>query len=104
MRQRLTRLPGLAYPRKDEANDFGAPMSDSVLNSTTSLDRACERLVRAVDRLEHAVDVAGDGAVPESGGELEAARSESEQLRETQELIAEQLDSTITRLRGVLGG
>jgi hypothetical protein len=85
-------------------DDLGVPMSGSALNSATSLERAFERLARAVDRLEHAVEVARDGDVPESGGNPGAERSESEQLRETHELIAEQLDSTIARLRGVLGG
>lgn len=79
-------------------------MSDSALNSATSLERAFERLAQAVDRLEHAVEVASDRPAPDNGEEAEAVRSESARLRETHELIAEQLDATIVRLRGVLGG
>ena len=79
-------------------------MSDSAMNSATSFERAFERLARAVDRLEHAVQAASDRPAPDNGGDLEAARSESAQLRETHELAAEQLNSTIARLRGVLGG
>jgi hypothetical protein len=104
LRQRLTALPGVAYPRTNEMNDIGVPMSDSALNSATSLERAFERLARAVDHLEHAIEAASDRPAPENGGDLEAARSESAQLRETHELAAEQLNSTIARLRGVLGG
>jgi hypothetical protein len=85
-------------------NDIGAPMSDSTLNSATSLERAFERLARAVDRLERAVEVASDRPAPDNGEEAEAARGESARLRETHELIAEQLDATIVRLRDVLGG
>ena len=85
-------------------NDIGTPMSDSALNSATSLERAFERLAQAVDRLEHAVEVAGDRPAPDNGEEAEAARVESARLRETHELIAEQLDATIVRLRGVLDG
>ena len=79
-------------------------MSDSAMNSTTSLERAFERLAQAVDRLEHAIEAASDRPAPETGGDLEAARSESAQLRETHQLVAEQLNSTIARLRGVLDG
>jgi len=79
-------------------------MSDSVMNSATSLERAFERLAEAVDRLEHAIEAASHRPAPENEGELEAVRSEGAQLRETHELIAEQLNSTIARLRGVLGG
>jgi len=79
-------------------------MSDSAMNSETSLERAFERLAQAVGRLEHAIEAASDRPAPENERDLEAARSESAQLRETHELIAEQLDSTIARLRGVLGG
>lgn len=79
-------------------------MSDSAMNSATSLERAFERLARAVDRLEHAIEAASDRPDPGNGGDLEAAKSESAQLRETHELVAEQLNSTIARLRGVLGG
>ena len=79
-------------------------MSDSALNSATSLERAFERLAHAVDRLEHAIEAASKRPDLENGGELEEARSESAQLRETHEHIAEQLNSTIARLRGVLGG
>jgi benzoyl-CoA reductase/2-hydroxyglutaryl-CoA dehydratase subunit BcrC/BadD/HgdB len=85
-------------------NDIGVPMSDSALNSATSLERAFERLARAVDHLEHAIEAASDRPAPENGADLEAARSESVRLRETHELVAEQLNSTIARLRGVLGG
>jgi len=104
LRQRLTALPGVAYPRMNEMNDIGVPMSDSVMNSATSLERAFERLAEAVDRLEHAIEAASHRPAPENEGELEAVRSEGAQLRETHELIAEQLNSTIARLRGVLGG
>ena len=79
-------------------------MSDSVMNSATSLERAFERLAEAVDRLEHAIEATSHRPAPENGGDLEAARSESVRLRETHELVAEQLNSTIARLRGVLGG
>ena len=84
--------------------DIGVQVSDSPLNSATSLDRAFERLAQAVDRLEHAIEAAGARPVSETEGELETMRSESAQLRETHEHIAEQLNSTIARLRGVLDG
>jgi hypothetical protein len=100
----LTALPDVAYVRSDETNDRGASVSDSAWKSSTSLEQALGRLAAAVERLEQAMEVAGNGSNTEHGGELEAVQTERTQLREAQTVIAEQLDATIARLRGVLDG
>ncbi|MGF1640733.1 MAG: hypothetical protein ACFCUO_07265 [Rhodospirillales bacterium] len=79
-------------------------MSDPPLKTSAGLEQALGRLVAAVDRLERAVDgrATDSGLDPEAA--LAAALSESARLRQTQAVAAEQLDVTIARLRGVLGG
>ena len=104
VRQRLTALPDVAYLRSDETNDRGASVSDSAWKSSTSLEQALGRLAEAVGRLEQAMEVAGNRSNTEHRGELEAVQTERAQLRETQTVISEQLDATISRLRGVLDG
>lgn len=63
--------------------------------------QARERLAHALACLEDAVNHTIAGAEARTG-DLEAARAEAAALRETQELLAQRLESAIGRLRGLL--
>ncbi len=74
----------------------------------TELQRRIERLSNAVARLEEAAQVAspprGAQNVERLVQELSAVKDENKVLRSAHEAVMGRLDTTIARLRDVLGG
>lgn len=74
----------------------------------TELERHIERLSNAVARLEEAAQAAsptgGAQDVEHLAQELAAVKDENKMLRSAHEAVMGRLDTTIGRLRDVLGG
>lgn len=71
----------------------------------TRLEQAAERLEKAVERLEAAAarrPSPAAGTRPQVVAELEKARAECAALREGAREVAERLDATIGRVRGLV--
>lgn len=68
----------------------------------TKVEKARERLEKAVSRLEA---LSQDGSAPTAAraGELESLKAERDALRDTSRAVSERLDTTIERIKGILG-